>query len=182
MVNYPPTHCPYCGAGLTAVDSPTVQRCAACDDYVFHNPTPGGSVAVVDDDALLLVEDFRYDRKWKVPSGRFEVGESPREGAIRELAEETGLSVDPADLTYFHDAAVEPEEDMHLTTVSFAAERAETTGSLRAGDDATDARFWTPGEFADSDHAFTDVHVDRWGSDSLEWLLGEVRRALDGRN
>ena len=179
MVNYPPSHCPYCGAELVAVDEPTVYRCGSCDDYVFHNPTPGGSVAVVDDDALLLVEDFRYDRKWKLPSGRFELGESPREGALRELEEETGLSVDPAALRYFHDAAVEPEEGMHLTTISFAVARADTTGTLRAGDDATDARFWTPAEFEDSDHAFTDVHVDRWGSDGLAWLLDEARRAVE---
>lgn len=180
MVNYPPSHCPYCGTALTAVDAPTIHRCESCDDYVFHNPTPGGSVAVVDGDSLLLVEDFRYDGRWKLPSGRFEAGETPREGALRELEEETGLRADPADLRYFHDGAVAPEEGMHLTTVSFAVPRADVTGTLRADDDATDARFFTPAAFESSEYAFTDVHVDRWGSDSLAWLLGEARGALDG--
>lgn len=36
---------------------------------------------------------------WNVPSGRIEDGETPAEGAARELAEETGLVVAPADLT-----------------------------------------------------------------------------------
>ena len=35
---------------------------------------------------------------WNIPSGRVEDGESPAEGAARELAEETGLVVPPADL------------------------------------------------------------------------------------
>ena len=36
---------------------------------------------------------------WNVPSGRVEEHETPAEGAARELAEETGLVVAPADLT-----------------------------------------------------------------------------------
>jgi ADP-ribose pyrophosphatase YjhB (NUDIX family) len=35
---------------------------------------------------------------WNLPSGRVEDDESPAEGAARELAEETGLVVAPADL------------------------------------------------------------------------------------
>jgi 8-oxo-dGTP diphosphatase len=35
---------------------------------------------------------------WNVPSGRIEAGETPAEGAARELAEETGLWVEPDDL------------------------------------------------------------------------------------
>lgn len=181
MANFPPEYCPYCGAELAVVEGPTVYRCESCEDYVFHNPIPGGSVAVVKGDSLLLVEDFRYDRKWKLPSGAIEVGESPREGAIRELEEETGLSVEPGDLRYVHDSAVEPVEGKHLTNISFATTRAATTGTVEAGSDATDARFWTPEEFAASaDDSFTSVHVDRFGSDSLRWLLDEVQATLEG--
>jgi 8-oxo-dGTP diphosphatase len=35
---------------------------------------------------------------WNIPSGRVEGGETPAEGAARELAEETGLRVSPEDL------------------------------------------------------------------------------------
>ena len=181
MVNFPPDYCPYCGTELVVLERPTYHECESCERYVFYNPTPGGSVAVVDGDSLLLVEDFRAPGEWKLPSGAIEAGESPREGAARELEEETGLSVDPATLTYAHDSAGEPVEGRHMANVTFAADRSATTGTVEADSDATDARFFTPAEFADSAYSVTEVHVDRFGTDSLEWLLGKAQRALGER-
>ncbi|AGN02255.1 ADP-ribose pyrophosphatase [Salinarchaeum sp. Harcht-Bsk1] len=178
MSNFPPEYCPYCGSELDEVEPPTSHYCGRCEDYVFYNPTPGGSVAVVDGDRLLLVEDFRYENEWKLPSGVLESGESPAEGAIRELAEETGLSVAPSDLAYVTNNAVEPVEGKHHANVTFAARRAATTGTVEAGSDATDARFWSPVEFADAEARFTDVHRRRFGSDSLAWLHETVESAL----
>lgn len=188
-MNQPPEYCPYCGEPvegvdspmLGAVDTPMAYRCDACDDHVFYNPTPGGSAAVVDGDALLLVEDFRSPGEWKLPSGRMELGESPREGVARELEEETGLAVDPDDLTYFYDEAGEPVPEQYMVGVDYAVPRAATSGTLRAGSDATDARFFTPGAFAAAEHSMKHTHVDRFGTDSLEWLLAEARGALDAR-
>jgi len=180
MVNFRPTHCPYCGTELVDVEPPTYYRCEACDDYVFYNPTPGGSVAVVDGESLLLVEDFRTTDRWKLPSGAVEAGESMRAGAIRELEEETGLMVDPDDLAFMHDSASQPVSGKYMTNVSFSTTRAATTGSLEAGDDATDARFFRPEEFEAGPHAFTDAHVDRFGTDSLEWLLETARASPAG--
>lgn len=188
-MNNPPEYCPYCGTpvtgvdtpmlGAVAVETPMVYRCDSCDDYVFYNPTPGGSTAVVDGDSLLLVEDFRASGEWKLPAGRIELGESPREGVARELEEETGLSVDPADLTYFYDSSGEPVEDQYMVNVDYAVPRSKTTGTVEAGSDATDARFFTPAEFAESEYTLRDSHVDRFGTDSLEWVVERARRALE---
>ncbi|QLG61203.1 NUDIX domain-containing protein [Halorarum salinum] len=186
-MNQPPEHCPYCGTAVTGVDTPThavvetptVYRCESCDDYVFYNPTPGGSAAVVDGGRLLLVEDFRSPGEWKLPSGRMALGESPREGVARELEEETGLSVDPDDLAYFYDEAGEPVEGQYMVGIDYAVPRSKTAGTLEAGSDATDARFFTPAEFADSPFSIKGTHVDRFGTDSLDWLLCEAERALD---
>lgn len=41
---------------------------------------------------VLLVQP-RSDRRWQLPGGRLERGESPRRAAQRELLEETGLRV-----------------------------------------------------------------------------------------
>lgn len=50
---------------------------------------------------VLLVREAhpRLDGEvWSIPSGRVEAGESPGQGAVRELFEETGLSVAVGDL------------------------------------------------------------------------------------
>ena len=185
-MNQPPTHCPYCGTPVEPVDSPMigdavetamVYRCESCDDYVFYNPTPGGSVAVVDGGSVLLVEDFRSPGEWKLPSGRIELGETPREGVARELEEETSLAVDPADLVYFFDEAGEPADEQYMVGIDFAVHRSGTTGTVAAASDATDAPFFTPAEFAASEYELKHTHVQRFG-DSLEWLVAEATDAL----
>lgn len=189
-MNQPPDYCPYCGTALTPVDSsytadvvetPMIYECASCDDYVFYNPTPGGSAIVIDGDSLLLVEDFRSPEEWKLPSGRVELGESPREGVARELEEETGLTVDPDDLVYVTDEAGEPAPEQYMVGIDYAVHRDDTEGDLQAASDATDARFFTPAEFEASEHDLKFTHVDRFGEDSLPWLLAEAQTALELR-
>ncbi|MFB6139627.1 MAG: NUDIX domain-containing protein [Halosimplex sp.] len=157
MANYPPEYCPYCGSELEALDPPTVYRCDDCEDYVFHNAVLGGGAVVVDGEELLLVEDFRGAGTWKIPEGVPEIPESPREGVARELEEETNLTVDPADLVYLYDVGKEVAEDMFRMHVYYAVDRSATTGPLEAGDDATDARFWTPEAFEASENALREM-------------------------
>lgn len=187
-MNQPPEYCPYCGTEVSSVDSPMtaekvetsmIYECASCDDYVFYNPTPGGSTAVVDGDSILLVEDFRSPGEWKLPSGRMELGETPREGVARELVEETGLAVDPDDLVYFYDEAGEPVPEQYMVGIDYAVHRDDTTGQVEAASDATDARFFTPEEFEASDHVMKHTHVDRFGTDSVRWLVDEASAALE---
>lgn len=55
---------------------------------------------------LLLLREFIEDGvgyRWTLPAGRLEVGERPRDGAIRELREETGMR--PKKLSLFHKSA-----------------------------------------------------------------------------
>lgn len=188
-MNQPPAYCPYCGTPVSpvadaefgVVDTPMVYRCEHCGDYVYYNPTPGGSAIVVDGDRLLLVEDFRSPGEWKLPSGRMELGEAPREGVARELDEETGLSVDPEDLVYVCDEAGEPAPEQHMVGIDYAVHRADTTGEVEAGSDATDAAFFTVAEFEASEHVVKHTHVDRFGEDSLPWLLDAANTALEIR-
>ncbi len=54
-----------------------------------------GVVPVADDGRILLVGQFRYalDRySWEIPEGGSWPGESPEDGALRELEEETGFA------------------------------------------------------------------------------------------
>ncbi len=66
-------------------------------ESVFASPTPfsAGDGAVFDADGRLLLIRRSDNQKWAMPGGVFEVGESPAEGTIREVFEETGLRVRP---------------------------------------------------------------------------------------
>lgn len=58
-----------------------------------------GAVAVLrrPDGALLLVEQA-HSNGWALPGGLLRRGEDLRDGLLREVAEETGLRLDPASL------------------------------------------------------------------------------------
>jgi 8-oxo-dGTP diphosphatase len=104
--------------------------------------------AVVRDAAgrLLLVRRAHDPEagRWTLPGGRVEPGESPAAAAAREVAEETGLEVavgrewlvlerpaGPAAVFEIHDFVAEP-----------------VGGVLRAGDDATEAGWFSAAEMA----------------------------------
>jgi ADP-ribose pyrophosphatase YjhB (NUDIX family) len=183
MVNYPLEYCPYCGTDLDVVEWPTQYYCESCEDPVFHNAVLGGVVVVVDADSVLLVEDFREPGTWKIPEGRPEIPESPREGVARELEEEAGLSVDPDDLVYLYDDAKEVGEEMYMMGIYYAVNRAKTTGTVEGGSDAIDARFWTPAEFEASDQSLKDMpnpdETRSWKMGGLDVLRDLAKEALE---
>jgi 8-oxo-dGTP diphosphatase len=155
MVNSPFDFCPYCGAKLEGVDEPTVQWCESCEQCVFYNPTPSARLAVLDGEAMLLVT--RPDGRWITPGGKVEVRTDPDEHAAIELEEETSLVVDPDDLVLFDTGTYVVDEALHCTGIRFAVERADTSGTIEAGSDAGDAKFWTADELADYDGDAIDV-------------------------
>jgi len=52
---------------------------------------PAAGVAVFNDEGRLLLARHVEGDRWTTPGGQIEPGESPRDAAIRELYEETGL-------------------------------------------------------------------------------------------
>lgn len=78
------------------------------EDFV---PTPGellnvgrvalGAAAAIFDnqDRVLLVRHGYGRRNWELPGGAAEIGESPEQTAVREVGEETGLTVIPERIT-----------------------------------------------------------------------------------
>lgn len=60
----------------------------------------GGAVAIVainDNNEVILVRQFRKAIEkviWEIPAGKLEIGENPKDCAIRELKEETGYSAE----------------------------------------------------------------------------------------
>jgi 8-oxo-dGTP diphosphatase len=69
---------------------------------LIRSITPSYTVGAVlalkrTDGALLLVEQ-RHSPGWALPGGLLNRGESPSDGLVREVAEEVGLTLDPAKL------------------------------------------------------------------------------------
>ena len=102
-------------------------------------PCVGG---LVYDDAgrLLLVRRANEPGRgrWSVPGGRVEPGEDDAAALVRELREETGLHVAPGALVGRVRRGRFAIADYRATVVG---------GTLRAGDDALDARFVDRAEF-----------------------------------
>jgi ADP-ribose pyrophosphatase YjhB (NUDIX family) len=82
--------------------------------------------------------------RWSIPGGRVEPNETDKDAIIRELLEETGLEVIPG--TLVGTALRGPYE-------IYDYECAVTGGTLRAGDDADDARWFDSAAFAELEQA-----------------------------
>lgn len=136
--------CPWCGQPLVrrVVDGRERGACPSCTFVHFRDPGVGAAAIVRDADGrVLLVRRARGPQKglWSVPAGFVEYGEDVREAAARELLEETGLVAEIGEVAFvasnFHDPA--------KLTVGIWFQATVIGGTLRAGDDAAEARyFW----------------------------------------
>jgi ADP-ribose pyrophosphatase YjhB (NUDIX family) len=63
---------------------------------------------------LLIKQSVTAKRKWSLPGGRLERGETIAHCLIRELKEETGLDVGVANLLYVTDWLVGPDHVVHM--------------------------------------------------------------------
>jgi ADP-ribose pyrophosphatase YjhB (NUDIX family) len=97
---------------------------------------------------------------WSIPGGRIEPGESDAEAVVREMIEETGLTVEVGRLI----GRVQ-RPGLNGTVIDIKDYAATVTGgTLRAGDDAADARWVAPGELESLDitEGLIDALTD-WG-------------------
>jgi 8-oxo-dGTP diphosphatase len=125
-------------------------------------PLPGGALildgvsgsvipcvgAVIKDDRgrLLLIKRGHAPGAglWSLPGGRIEPGETDAEALVREMREETGLAVEAGRLI---GTVRRPTGDGGVLDIrDYAA--TVTGGTLRAGDDAADARWVAARELA----------------------------------
>ncbi|GGP87916.1 NUDIX hydrolase [Streptomyces roseolilacinus] len=146
----------------------------------MRTPRKAARVAVLDPDGAVFL--FRYDNEevgvhWAMPGGGTEPGETPAEGALRELREETGwtdVAVGPPLCLWEHDftrAGVPVRQYEHIFLAAAPAPRRDPSGDLAAAhaeDRILRWRWWTPDELAAADEPL-------WPP-RLPELLAAVRR------
>jgi ADP-ribose pyrophosphatase YjhB (NUDIX family) len=73
---------------------------------IFSHPTPftGCDAAIVNDAGELLLIQRADNRRWALPGGAAEVGETPAEAATREALEESGVRGEPVLLIGAYDS------------------------------------------------------------------------------
>lgn len=145
-----PDFCPRCGGQLDARETEDGPRphCDDCGVTLYHNAGAMARTVVVDTDQVLLIERGAAGNvgAWASAGGYVEAGERPREAAARELEEETGLAADPAALTLVDDGFLDFGNGESDAAFVYAVRRSRTAGTVEAGSDAADARWWTPDE------------------------------------
>jgi ADP-ribose pyrophosphatase YjhB (NUDIX family) len=141
--------CPDCGQRLPEpTEAPArllAQTCPACQAVHYRNAKPCAGALVVRDGRLLLGRRAEPPAlgAWDIPGGFLEPWEHPAEGAIREVAEETGLQVRPLGLF----AVVVDTYDQgrwYCLNMYYLAE--VVGGAERPADDLAELRWFAPDE------------------------------------
>ena len=115
------------------------------DDRLYPDrPIVGVGVVVLRGDEVLLIRRAKppVSDNWSIPGGAQEIGETVREAALREVAEETGLAVEIVGLVDVVDGITRDADGRaryHYTLVDFAARW--TAGEARAASDAAAVRW-----------------------------------------
>ncbi|MGW2417774.1 GNAT family N-acetyltransferase [Streptomyces sp. NPDC001709] len=124
-------------------------------------PRKAARIAVVDPRGAVLL--FRYDNvevgvHWALPGGGLEAGESPREGALRELAEETGwtdLEPGPLLCTWEHDfthtgTPVRQHEHIYVAHGPRRDPSGPQPAAAHTADGILGRRWWMRGDLAEA--------------------------------
>jgi mutator protein MutT len=95
--------CPLCGEPLEPKPSPPDAGRPACPagHFVhFDNPPATVQAWIERDDTYLILRrnEEPLAGEWDLPGGFVEMGESPTEAVVREVGEETGLTVAPIEV------------------------------------------------------------------------------------
>jgi len=112
MINsiHTPKYCIYCGADIEVVfhDSKYRYKCPKCNWTLYEQLKVSSAAQIILNDKLLLIKRAYnpWANYWYLPAGYVESDESPSEAVIREVYEETRLSIKVNklnDLYYFND-------------------------------------------------------------------------------
>ncbi|MFB6860485.1 NUDIX domain-containing protein [Streptomyces virginiae] len=131
-----------------------------------ERPLHSVSVAgiVVREDGRVLVIQRADNGAWEPPGGILERNERPEEGVRREVAEETGVTVEVERLTGVY-------KNLTLGVIALVFRCRPVGGEERLSDESTDVRWLTPEEVEQSMKEVFSVRV----ADALDAAAPHVR-------
>ena len=179
-MSYEYRFCPQCAAPLQSIakedgdGGPKERlRCPACDYTHWNNPTPvlAAIIECADRDGrVLLARNAAWTGKmYALITGFMEAGETPEEGIKREVAEETGLSVDALNLIGVYDF-----QRMNQVIIAY---HALARGEITLSPELLEYKLFTPETLrcwpAGTGYALADWLVSR--GHTPQWLEWPVR-------
>lgn len=156
-------YCPRCGHHLADkfAFGRTRRVCPDCGFVFFREPKVAAGALIERDGAVLLVRRSVDPKKgsWALPAGYMEIDEGPIAAAIRECFEETGVVVRITGLFGVYHVANDPRGAGVVILYRAVLE----SGEIKAGDDASEVKFFRPSELPD-DIAFASTRraLLRW--------------------
>ena len=131
---------------------------------------PAAGVLAIDGNGRILLQRRRDTGQWAIPMGKQEFGETPTQCAIRETAEETGVTTeitgllgiysDPGHVVYY-DSDGETRQEFEIIFTG-----RPVSGAPAVNDEASDVGWFTPGELDG-----LNIHPTQWRQ-LRDWLDG----------
>lgn len=114
-----------------------------------ETPLVGVGAVIVADKRVLLIRrgTAPLQGEWSLPGGVVECGETLREAVIREVQEETALLVETAEMLGVYERIIRGDNgriQYHFVLLDFLCRAIR--GEPRAGSDAGDVRWFSPGQ------------------------------------
>lgn len=81
--------------------------------FTHPAPFPVSDAAVIDADGRILLIRRADNALWAMPGGALDVGETPAQGAVREVLEETGVACEPLALIGVYDSRLWGTASLH---------------------------------------------------------------------
>ena len=136
-------YCYFCGTKLKdAFSEGRIRRfCDNCQEPIYENPVPATCLVVINKSEQVLLVKRNVPPQvgfWCLPGGFIELEETPGKSALRELKEETGLSGKIQSLQ----GVISHPNSLYNTVIIICYLVKSFSGTLIAGDDASDASFF----------------------------------------
>ena len=172
--------CPRCGATLELDEDRA--SCPACESVYYANAAATASALVLDADSRLLLARRAvepYIGMWDTIGGFLEETETPEHALLREVAEETGLEIEPGAYVGTYVDRYGDGDDV-VTTLNLVFEAHAADGVPRPADDVAELAWFPLDELPPAEEfAFHDVgrFVHEWAANRGQTPPGSVPRS-----